>query len=144
MSIEDLKATRDRLERIERTTGNSGAVPRTPKQLMLDASEIEKGDPEHKYRWVNVRDPQKAQARIMEGYTPIAEGEGGRTLGGALKLMKIPREVHLARIADQKREHKLRLNAHRTELENLAEGIARELRDRHGINVDAERILVSE
>jgi hypothetical protein len=144
MSATDLKEMRAALAREEAKTGNSGAIPRTPKQLMLDARDVEAKNPDKYVRWVNVRDPQKAQGRIMDGYEVMTEEAGGRSLGGSLKLMAIPRERHLERIAANKAAHKLRLQAHKTEMQQLAEGIARELRDKHGINVDAERILVSE
>lgn len=157
MSVQDLKAKKEekqdsevtlkemqaKLRRLEETSGRSGAIPRTPKQMMLDARELEQKDPEHHYRFVSSRDPQKVQGRLMEGYIKVPDAEGGRDLGGLI-LMKIPRGRYEARLANDARITRERLNAHTKEMRTAAESVAKELRDKHGISVPMERIFVSE
>ena len=138
-----LKEMQDKLKRLEETSGRSGAISRTPKQMMLDARELEQKDPEHHYRFVSSRDPQKVQGRIMEGYAKVPESEGGRDLGGLI-LMKIPRRQYESRVANETRITKERLSAHTKEMRTAAESVAKELRDKHGISVPMERIFVSE
>lgn len=134
-------ADRDRLDRVgtDHATRIIG-----PKGRMLDAREIEKQDPSHHYRFVNVKDPQKAEGRLEEGFRMVPESEGGRNLGGSLALMKIPREKYEARKDQERTLAKDRLSSHKNEMRALAEGISRELRDRHGVKMDPERLLVSE
>lgn len=137
------EALKARLDRLEKTTGNSGAVPLTPKAMML-ASDLPEKHPDKHYRWVNVKDGQKAASRIMEGYERVAEGDGGRSLGGSLALFAIPREQYEARLERQQKLTIKQMDAHKSQMYRLAEGISRTLRDRHGLNVPVERLLVSE
>lgn len=143
MGLEALKALQEQLANKEAKSGLGGAIARTPKEMLLDASDVEAKDPDHHYRFVNVTDTQKGQRRIVEGYRVVPEAEGGRTLGG-LTLMKIPRKQAEARIARQDELSRRRLDVHNAEMEQAAEGMSRQLRDRHGINVPPERLLVKE
>lgn len=143
MGLEALKKMQEDLARTEETTGRAGAIPRTPKQMLLDAREIEEKDPEHHYRFVQTGDAQKAQGRILEGYRLVPEKDGGRSIGG-LALMRIPRKKVEERIQRQNELSARRLTEHNVEMERLAEGMSKELRDRHGINVPPERLLVKE
>src|SRR5690348_7224420 len=68
------------LERLERTTV-PGAPIRTPRQLMLDASKVQEAHPDQHVRWVNIKDPQKAESRQMDGYRRLTSEEGGRQIG---------------------------------------------------------------
>lgn len=144
MSADTLKEMKSKLDRLEATTGNSGAVPRTPKQLLLDRRHLEQSDKDHRYRWVSARDAQKIESRLLEGYVKVPDGEGGANLGGSLVLMKIPRERYLERVRANRQRHAERMGSHKREMEEVAESVARILRDKHGINYNAERILVSE
>jgi len=141
MSVSDLKKQKESLARQEKTTGNSGAVPNTPKQMLLDGTDIQEKNPEHHVRWVNIKDPQKAAGRQAEGYERVPMSEGGRQLGDELAAFRIPTQGYEARLARQEKLNEHRLSSHKVEAERMAEGIARELRDRHGIHVSAERIL---
>lgn len=118
-----------------------GARPRTPKAQMLDASELEAKDPDHHYRFVNVRDTQKVALKIEEGYKKVPVEEGGRTLGDEFTLMRIPVARH-REIQDHIREqNKIRETAHVRGMESAAESVAKALRDNHGISVTPEYIL---
>jgi len=132
------------LQQLERTTGGSGAIPLAPKQQMLDASAVEAKHPDLKLRWVNIKDPQRAAVQMMKGYRRLTAEEGGRAMGDELALFGISREKFDQMVAHNRRTHAARLTAHRTEMENIAEAVARQLRDQHGIKVSAERLLVNE
>lgn len=162
MSVEDLKAKKEaekiaekysgdplkeemsRLERIEKTSGRSGAVPNTPKGHLLDLTEVQRKHPGKRVRFVNVANKEKAQKRTeVDGYERVPESEGGKQVGN-LVTMAIPRPVYEERVAKIAKMNKERMVAHNKEVERMAEGVARELRDRHGIQVDAERLVIKE
>lgn len=132
-----------KLESVERTTGSSGAVPLTPKAKLLDAAEAESMHPGKRLRWVNVQNVEKTQLRQSEGYERLPVAEGGRQVGN-LALFALPRQEYDRRVADVARRNNERLSAHKNEVENMAESVARALRDNHGIRVDAERIIIRE
>ena len=136
--IKDLQA---QLKRQEATTGPSGAMPLTPTAVLLDASAAQKNHPDKRLRWVSVH---KAQRRQMEGYVavPETEAEGVGTRKGNLILMALPRAEFERRVEAQKKANADRLQAHNREVEEVAEGIARTLRDKHGVNVRTEDILL--
>lgn len=136
-----VKEMQEQLDKIERTTGPSGAIPMMPKQMLLDASEVQEKKEDRRLRWVNVGNAEKAQARQAQGYVRVPVAEGGRQVGN-LALFELPREEYERRVAAQRKLNKDRLSAHKAEAEQMAENIARELRDRHGISIDAERILI--
>lgn len=144
MAVEELKELKAKLKREEATEGRSGAVPLTPKQMMLDVGDLAAKDPEHKYRWVGAKDAQNIQKRILEGYTQVPESEGGRNLGGSLVLMKTPQRAVEARIARQTRTHEERLVQHNTEMAKVVESVVREMKDRFGVSIDPSRVFVSE
>ena len=132
------------LQQMERTTGGSGAIPLAPKQQMLDARDVQAKHPDLKLRWVNIKDPQRAAVQMMKGYRRLTAEEGGRALGDELALFGVSRAEYDRRIEHNQKVHAERLTSHRREMENMAEAVARELRDRHGIRVSSERILVNE
>lgn len=132
-----------KLQRQEQTT-IPGADTLTPKQSLLDAREAQKKNPDLRVRWVSLRNPEKLQSRQSEGYQALTPEQGGKRLGDNLVLMGIPREKHEARVARQERTNKERLKQHNREMEAIVEAVAKELRDRHGLNVKPERILVQE
>lgn len=118
-----------------------GARPRTPRAQMLDASEVEAKDPDNHYRFVNLRDTQKAALKIEDGYTKVPVEEGGRNLGDEYALMRIPRKKHDEHREQIRQSNKMRETAHIREMENAAESVARQLRDKHGVHVSPEYIL---
>lgn len=138
------KQVLEQLKQLERTTGGSGAIPLAPKQMMLDASDVAQKHPDLHLRWVNIKDPQRAATQIMKGYRRLEAEEGGRALGDELALFGISRERFEVITAHNRKVHNERLSAHTKEMENIADAVARELRDRHGIRVDPSRILVNE
>lgn len=121
-----------------------GADLLTPKQRLLDASEVQKQNPDLRVRWVSLKNPEKMQSRQAEGYTVIGSDKGGRRLGDNLVLMGIPKEKHEARIKREAELNRRRMTQHKDEMSAIVEAVARELRDRHGINVNPNRILVQE
>jgi len=141
--IARIQAMKDQLKRMEATTGPSGAVPNTPSAIILDASEVQTKDTDHRIRWVSVA---KADRRRAQGYVRVPEAELPQGFGpaqrGNLILMKLPREEYEKRVAEIKRQTKDRLTVHNREVEQVAEGMAKMLRDNHGINVRTEDILL--
>lgn len=137
------RAQMEALNRIEAQTV-PGARSRLPKERMLDATEIAAKDPDHHYRFVNVKDNNKAVSRIEEGYSKVPQEEGGRSLGDELTLMKIPRRKVEERREREVRTNEARMTAHVTEVSQIAESVAKVLRDQHGIRVDTSRIFINE
>lgn len=118
----------------------SGAASNASAGMMLDMDEAKRLHPGDRVRWVNVANAQKAQVRQASGYQRILAEEGGRQVGN-LVLFKLPAEEHQRRVEKIKQLTQERLNAHNREAEVMAEGIAKELRDRHGIHVEPETIF---
>lgn len=131
------------LESVERTTGSSGAIPLTPKAQLLSVGDLVEENPDKHYRFVNVGSSEKAELRKASGYERVPAAEGGKQVGN-MALFAIPRREYEKRVDAIKEANKERLSVARNDMERAAESIARELRDRHGINVDAERILIRE
>jgi hypothetical protein len=122
-----------------------GAPTRTPKQAMLDRAEpVQAKHPDLRLRWVNVRDPQKADSRMQEGYRRLTSEEGGMHIGDELVLMGAPRQLVEAREAQQRQLNDERLVAHRHEMERAVEGVSKALRDNHGIRVNPKQLLINE
>lgn len=128
-------------DRLERTTGRSGAIPMTPKADLLNTDEIQEAHPDKHFRFVNVSDDQKVQSRAAQGYKRVPSAEGGKVLGKNLALFAQDKAIHEERVAAVKQLNKERLESHRSEVEQVVEAVARELRDRHGIQVDAKRLM---
>lgn len=139
MGMDDLKKLRETEGKIV-----PGANVLTPRESMLDASDVQEKHPDKHLRWVNIRDRQKAESRRLEGYVRLPSDEGGRHLGDELALMGVPREVHERKVAAIKKANEERLNSHRDEMQAMAESVAKSLRDNYGIKVDASRILVDD
>lgn len=136
------------LDRTEKTTGRSGAVSRTPKQRMYDIDKLRAAHPDKHYRYVSIEDDEKAQARLDDGYKPVSEEEcakyGVRVSLGTTRIMELPKEVADARRAEIDKRTRSRIKASKTEVRQEIEGVARELRDKHGLDIPVERLLVDE
>jgi len=147
-AAEALRQLASALDRTEKTTGRSGAVSRAPKQRMYNIEKLKAANPDKHYRYVNVADDEKAQARLDDGYKAVSETEaakyGARSEIGSTKLMEIPREVAEARRREIDETTRHRLKAHERDVREAVEGVTRELRDRHGLNIPVERLLVDE
>jgi len=131
------------LKRQEEVTGRSGAVPNTAKRSLLDASDVQRKFPDRHFRWINVGNSDRAQLRSAEGYVVLPESEGGRRVGN-LAIAYIPRQLYERRIAEIKKRTEARLKSHRPEVEQMADAVAKELRDRHGIDLGTKGILIDE
>ena len=135
------KEIQAKLARVEATTGRSGAVPFQPKQQLLDASAVQEKKKDKRIRWVNLRNPDKVMSRIAEGYRRIPESEGGKSLGEEMALFELPREEYERRVTAIRERNEQLHSSHKREFERVVDGIARELRDKHGISIDTKRIL---
>lgn len=122
----------------------SGAPTLTPKEVLLDLSDLKAKYPDKVVRWVNVRAPGVADRRRLDGYIRLPESDGGRELAGEVAVFITSQRLHDVRVEKIKKMNKDRLHAHKAEVENIAEGIVRELRDRYGLRVPIERLLVNE
>lgn len=149
---EDLpgKTAGELLKELERreATEEYGAPSRTPKADMLDARALEAKKPDKYLRYVSTRNEDKALQRKAEGFTPVDDGEA-REVGvnarvGTSVLMEQDRRVHDARIKRQEKENDRRLRQHKGEVEAAIEKVAKEMRDRYGINIPVERLFVNE
>src|SRR3970040_172937 len=103
-SAPDAKAQLENLQRIERTTGRSGAVPRTPKQIMLDsAKEFKDANPSRHFRWVNVGNTDKAMNSTLNRYKQFKDPKSGDAIQrGNLQLWSCPVEMFDERDAERK------------------------------------------
>lgn len=117
---------------------------RTPRQRIHDASEAQAKNPDLHIRWVNIKDPEKAEARKEVGYRRLTSEEGGRQIGDQAALFGIPKEQAAAMRQAHKEENEARLNAHKAEMRRAAEEGARTLRDQAGLDVSADRLLIDE
>lgn len=133
-----------KLRRVEATTGDSGAVPNTPKSHMLDVSQLQKDNPQYRYRFANLKDQSKVERRQNDGYEVVPTAEGGKRLGSELVLMRQPQDLYLRKQKSLKQKHDRLLNSHVEEMEQVAESVAKVLRDRYGIQISRDRILVQE
>lgn len=122
----------------------SGTAVLTPKEVLLDLSDLKAKHPDRHFRWVNIKAPGNADRRRLGGYIRLPESEGGRELGGEVAIFVTTQRIHEHAEAKIKADNKKRLQAHRAEVENAVEAVARELRDKYGLKIDAERILVDE
>ena len=122
----------------------SGAAVLTPKEILLDLSDLQAKHPDRAFRWVNIKAPGTADRRRLQGYIRLPESEGGRELGGEIAVFVTTQRIHEHMVEGIKKQNKQRLLAHRAEVENVVEAVARELRDKYGLKVDASRILVDE
>lgn len=142
-----LKNLTDKLNKQEGQK-RSGARSRMPKGRMLDARAIEEKDPEHYYRYENTDDPGKMQVQIDSGFETVPEKEcdeaGVRAQVGELRLIRQPMEDHQEDVQRAKELNKRRLEAHKTEVLQAAESVQKELRDRYGMDVPLNRLLVDE
>lgn len=120
------------LDSIERKEGRSGAVPNTPKAMLLDASSVQVKQANYRLRWVSVADAAKVSGRVAEGYERVPDSDGGRQMGN-LALFRIPREQYERKVQAIKEMNERRLDAHRAEVSQVAENVERVLRDKHGI-----------
>jgi hypothetical protein len=117
---------------------------RTPRQRILDASEVQAKHPDKHVRWVNIKDPEKAEARKEDGYKRLTSEEGGRQIGDQAALFAIPKEQAEEMRLAHREENEMRLNAHKAEMRRAAEQGAKQLRDQAGLDVSAERLLIDE
>lgn len=143
MGLQELRDIRARADRVEATTV-PGARVLTPKEQMLDATDVAAKHPDLHLRWVNIRDKNKAETRTREGYRRLSSDEGGRHLGDEMALFGLPREVADRKRAELERLNEERLVAHEREYEATVEGVARALRDRYGVKFNVDRILIKE
>jgi hypothetical protein len=134
---------RDKLKRQEDLLGPSGASPNAKRADMLDESELQAANPDKRYRWGSLRNEQKMQRRLNEGYERVPVTEGGRQVGN-LVLLAVPREVHDRKVAADKALREARLHAHKGEVEKMAEAVAKELRDKHGFKINSKEFLISD
>ena len=143
-TVEDQQKKLDRVEAKE----VRGAPSLQPKASMLDASALQKKNPEKYYRYGSMANRDKMEERIASGeYTLTDEKEARKAgvrarLGDRMALIETSKEHHDQKMAAAKKEHERRLEAHKSEVRQVAEGVARELRDKHGLDVDVDRILV--
>jgi hypothetical protein len=140
----EIKARMDELNRLEATTGPSGAIPRSTKAILLDKTEAEAKNPDKRIRWVNLANQEKALLRtVVQGYVRLPEQQGGRQVGN-LVLCALPRDVYEERVEQQKKIQAERLSAKVTDMEEAFEGIARLFQDRYGMKLDVKRLLINE
>jgi hypothetical protein len=122
----------------------SGAAVLTPKEVLLDLSDLKAKHPDKHFRWVNIRAPGNADRRRLDGYLRLPESDGGKELGGELAVFVTTQRIHEHREAKIKQMNKDRLQAHKAEVERAVEAVAKELRDKYGLKIDPERILVND
>lgn len=140
---ESLDLLQETLRKVEAQT-LSGAPDLTPKDVLLDLSDLQAKHPDMHFRWGNIKAPGKQQQRRLDGYIRLPESEGGRELGGEVAVFVTSKKIFEMRTERIKKLNKARLQAHRAEVEQAVESVAKELRDKYGLKIDTKRILVDE
>lgn len=139
MGMEELKALRRKEEKEV-----PGLRLRTPRQRLIDARETQAKNPDKHVRWVNIKDPEKAESRKEDGYTRLTSEEGGKQIGDQAALFAIPKEQAVEMDRAFREEHQARLDAHKAAMMRAAEEGAKALRDKAGLSVSAERLLIND
>lgn len=136
----------DELQKLRRTEEKEvpGVSIRSPRQRLLDARDVQAKHPDKHIRWVNIKDPEKAEARREDGYMRLTSEEGGRQIGDQGALFAIPREVAERKKAEIKAENLSRLDAHKAAMRRAAEEGAKALRDKAGLSVSGARLLIDD
>lgn len=142
MGLDELKKIQEDLKRKEEIKHGAGG-PRATKAMLLDASEVQEAHPDKRVRWVQTGVPERAMSRLADGYEIVPESEGGRRVGG-LQMGWTSKENYDARVKDIERRNKERLESHKAELQQTVQAIVRELRDKHGVQIDERRLYVDE
>jgi hypothetical protein len=143
--IIEARQERERLNNLERTMV-PGATVLLPKAELLNPREA-KAHAANKgkhLRWINKTLPEKVQTRIMEGYEKVPESEGGRDLGNEYVLMRLPEEKAEAKRKAIQDKGRAWLSAHKREMEQTAEQVARILVQNYGFSPNEAKILVDE
>ena len=139
----EMKEAKDKLDRVEAKT-EPGAPVMAPKARLLDASGLEKKNPNKYYRYGTLNNPDKLEVRTeAEGYKRV-EVAGVKEKVGPMVLLEQPRELHEQRVERQEKENKRRMEMHKRGAEETAEAIVKTLKDQHGIDVPIERFLINE
>jgi hypothetical protein len=128
-----------KLDQIERTTGGSGAIPRMPKNMALDARDVQKRNPDLHIRWVNVNNTDKASTHVANGYERLPAAQGGRQHGN-LVLMSIPQKTHLERRNEIRRRLEEWLAVDKQQYDAFLHGVARAIRDKYGISISPQQL----
>jgi hypothetical protein len=136
-----LKAQMAELDRVERTTGRTGAVPNTSKQRMLDYGKEQAQHPNKRLRWLTLANKDKMESRKANGYEVLPVAEGGRQVGN-LVLGAISREEYERRVADMEKRDRELLSVHNRDIDAEAEAVAKFLRDKIGVDIRAEDIII--
>ena len=129
------------LERLEGTF-EGGAVSLTPKERLLDARDVQEQHPDKHVRWLSLRNKEKMDARMEEGYAKLSEEEGGRQLGDSMALFAIPRELHEARVKRQEKMTRDRMGAVKELYGEVGARLAHELKRTHGLSDNQVRRLI--
>lgn len=118
--------------------------PIGPKTNLFEVTEKQLADKDNYYRYINIKSSDNALRRQAQGYTLVPEAEGGHRIGDEMALGKTSRANYNARTAAKEKLGRERLDAHKSEVQQVVESVVRELRDKHGISVDEKRLFVNE
>lgn len=146
-SAEKRNLTQQQIRALERLEGTfeGGAVSLTPKERLLDAREAQEMHPDKHVRWLSLRNKEKMDARIEEGYSKLSEEEGGRQLGDSMALFAIPRELRDARVKRQERMTRERMGAVKELYAEVGSRLAHEMKRVHGLSdAQVRRLIINE
>ncbi len=132
------------LERLEGTF-EGGATVLTPKERLLDARDVQAQNPDKHVRWLSLRNTEKLDARIEEGYAKLSEEDGGRQLGDSMALFAIPRQLHEARVKRQEKMTRERMGAVKELYAEVGSRLAHEMKRQHGLSdAQVRRLIINE
>ena len=96
-------------------------------------------------RWLSLRNKEKLDSRIEEGYAKVPEAEGGRQLGDSMALFRIPTELRDARKRREVAQTNSRLHSVKERFAEFGERVVHKLKRDHGLS-DAEvrRLIINE
>lgn len=139
--------TQQQLRALERLEGKfeGGAASLSPKEQLLNSEEAKKQNPDSNVRWLSLRNKEKLDVRMEEGYEKIPESEGGRQLGDSMALFRIPRQLSDARIKRQEAATRARAGSVREVYSELGARMAHKLKKEHGLSdKQIQRLIINE
>lgn len=139
--------TQQQIRALERLEGKfeGGAASLSPKEQLLNADEAKKQNPDSHVRWLSLRNTEKLDARMEEGYAKIPESEGGRQLGDSMALFRIPRQLSDARIKRQEEATRARAGAVKEVFTEIGQRLAHEMKRQLGLSdSQVKRLIINE
>ncbi len=133
------------LERLEERDLH-GAPSLSQKSSMFNVPQSTRdANPGMEFRWINIANKDKVDARIEEGYAKIEQERGGVQLGDSFALFGIPRQLRDSRVNREARVNEERLGTANDSFKEAGERAVHEMKKRYGLSDrEAKRLIINE